>query len=331
MRVEEHIPLAPHTTFHIGGPARFFVRVSTIDELIEALSYAHSQHIPFLILGGGSNMLISDEGFAGLVIKIELKGISVKGDMYIAQAGEVWDDLTLRACTEGLWGIENLSGIPGTVGAAPIQNIGAYGVELKDSLAWVEAIDTKNNTLVRLTPHECDFGYRTSLFKKNLNRYVIVRVALALSSSGTPKLSYKDLAQAAQTQSLRDPRTIREAVLSIRSKKFPDLAVAGTAGSFFLNPIVSSQKAEELLKLYPGLPAFSAQGGMKISLAWLLDHALHVKDLSVGSARVFERQPLVIVAEKNAHAGDVFALQEKISSLVLEMFGISLQPEVRIV
>ena len=230
MQVEENVPLAPLTTFCIGGPARHFARVQNIKEIVRALSFAKEKALKVLILGGGSNVLISDAGFDGLVIKIEMTGVERDGETLIAEAGENWDALVERAVQEGLWGIENLSGIPGTVGAAPIQNIGAYGSEIKDTLAWVEAFDTQSGQVVRLQNSECGFGYRTSRFKKESSRFVVLRAAFKLNKNGAPNASYKDLAGISRS----NLDEIRAKVLAIRAGKFPDLQKEGTAGSFFI-------------------------------------------------------------------------------------------------
>ncbi len=333
--MKEHVPLAPYTTFRLGGPARVFFIVHDVDEIKEALSFSHEYSLPILILGSGSNVLITEGGFDGVVIKIELQGITKEenkdGVVYIASAGESWDGLVERACKEGLWGVENLSGIPGTVGAAPIQNIGAYGSELKNTLLWVEALDTTSGDLVRLTAEECQLSYRTSVFKRYRDRYIIVRVAFSLLKSGTPNIAYRDLAARFLGTPPSSPGDIRDAVLTIRSGKFPDLSKEGTAGSFFLNPIVPQEKAIELVKRYPELPHFSAQGGIKLSLAWLLDHALNLKGAHVGGARLYEHQPLVIVTDKTATTSDVLALKEKIFARVRDMFNFSIDTEIRII
>src|SRR3989344_7365215 len=203
MLIEENVPLAPLTTFFIGGPARYFARVTTVEELKQSLDYARDKSLATLVLGGGSNVLVSDAGFDGLVIKIEMMGVDpVKSSddhgagkvLLIAGAGESWDALVERAIQSGVWGIENLSGIPGTVGAAPMQNIGAYGAEVKDTLAWVEAFDTQSGAVIRLQNTECSFGYRTSRFKKEPGRFIILRAAFKLNKNGAPNTSYKDLA-----------------------------------------------------------------------------------------------------------------------------------------
>jgi len=335
LHIVENELLAPFTTLRLGGTARFFVRVTEVSEIEEALHFAKDRSLPVLFLGGGSNLLVREIGFNGLVIKIEIKGIEKKeeGDhaTYIAQAGEEWDAFVTRTCSDGYWGLENLSGIPGTVGAAPVQNIGAYGVELAESLLWIESIDTHTHTLVRHTPSQCHFSYRSSMFKKELNRYLIVRVAFMLSKRSTPRLAYKDVAAAFMGRVPTSSQEVRESILHIRAQKFPNLLLEGSAGSFFLNPIVPFELAESLVTHYPELPHFSVEGGVKLSLAWLLDHALHLRGTRIGGARLFEKQPLVIVTDTRATAKDVMLLQKKITADVEIAFSISLIPEVRII
>ena len=178
MQIKENVPLAPFTTFGIGGPAAFFNTVASVDELKESLDFARDKNLTTLIFGGGSNMLVPDAGWAGLVIKIEIKGVEIEGGkstnekLIIAGAGESWDALVARTVSEKLWGIENLSGIPGTVGGAVVQNIGAYGAALSQTLSWVEVLDTQTGEVKKLTNAECAFGYRESIFKKEEGRYV---------------------------------------------------------------------------------------------------------------------------------------------------------------
>ncbi len=326
MIIEENVPLAEMTTFRLGGAARFFVRVTSLQELEEALAFGAQKQLKLLLLGGGSNMLIQGS-VDGLVIKLELTGVERQENFLIAAAGESWDAFVAHAVREGLWGVENLSGIPGSVGAAPVQNVGAYGAEIKDTLAWVEVYDTQTHVVVRMQNAACGFGYRTSVFKREPGRYIILRAAFALRTDGAPNTAYRDLFDATSL-SLAE---VRAKVLSIRARKFPDLSVEGTAGSFFLNPVVSPAKAEELLALYPGLPHFPVEGGIKLSLAWLLDNALGIKGLAEGGARLFENQPLVVVASRGASTPDVRALVEKVSELAKNKLGIELETEVRII
>jgi UDP-N-acetylmuramate dehydrogenase len=332
MQIEERVPLAPYTTFHIGGPARYFARVESEHDFRNALGVSKLENLETLILGGGSNTLVTDDGFDGLVIKIEIGGIEKEGDRLIAGAGESWDALVACAAKEKLWGLENLSGIPGTVGGGVAGNIGAYGQALSQTLQWVEVFDIQAGEVKKMTNAECSFDYRDSFFKHDNGRHVILRAAFVLSSEGEPDISYKDLA-ARFSDSSQDIAAIREAVLAIRKGKFPDLTLEGTAGSFFKNPILSSEEAEKLKERYPEMPLFAMPEtvGIKIPLAWLLDHALGLKGTHVGGARLFEKQPLVIAASLGASAHDVRTLAEMVKEKVRDALGIELEAEVKII
>lgn len=337
MNIEKNVPLAPYTTFGIGGPALFLICVKNVEELKEALSFAAQKQLRVLVLGGGSNVVIEDSGFDGLVIKIEIKGIEIEqsagGAVVTAGAGESWDALVERTAQEGLWGMENLSGIPGTVGGAVAGNIGAYGQALSQTVAWVDALDVHTKEIKRFTNAECMFGYRESFFSIHSGSYSILRAAFTLTKTPKPELSYKDLAERFKDEKQPSLRAIREAVLTIRQGKFPDLDVEGTAGSFFKNPIVGKEVAEELVAAYPGLPIFAMPetDGVKVPLAWLLDRVLNIKGLSVGGARLFEKQPLVIAAKKGTPSSDVLELAQKVIEKVKENFSISIEPEVKII
>ena len=339
MSIEENVPLAPHTTFGIGGPARYLVLAQDEKEVYEGLVFAKEKQLPVLILGGGSNMLIDDAGFDGLVIKIEIKGIEIEaeqgvgGVVVVAGAGEGWDALVERTTQEGLWGIENLSGIPGTVGGAASGNIGAYGQALSQTLAWAEVWDTKAGEIKRFTNTECAFGYRESFFSIHSGSYIILRAAFTLTKTPKPELSYKDLTERFKDEKQPSLQAIREAVLTIRYGKFPDLGVEGTAGSFFKNPIVSKEVAEELVAAYPGLPIFAMPetDGVKVPLAWLLDKVLALKGFAIGGARLFEKQPLVVAAKKGTPSSDVLELAQKVIEKVKENFSIEIEPEVKII
>ncbi len=337
MIVEENVPLVPLTTFGIGGQALFLVRVATVDELQEALEFAKKKELKILILGGGSNMLVSDAGWGGLVIKIEINGVELieEKTMLIASAGERWDALVERAVQENLWGIENLSGIPGTVGGATVQNIGAYGAALSQTLKWVEVYDTETGAVKKMSNAECSFDYRDSFFKHDAGRHIVLRAAFILSTMPQPNISYKDLAArfAGSSPSLA---AIRDVVLEIRKGKFPDLSIEGTAGSFFKNPIIEQRQAQALQKQYPGMPLFDMPEttGVKVPLAWFLDYrhgVFDMRELQIGGARLFEKQPLVIVAQKNTSAHEVLMLAQKIKKEVKEKLLIDIEEEVRII
>ncbi len=339
MTIEEQIKLSPHTTFDIGGPARFFVRVTNTAELFEALAFAKKHNYKVFILGGGSNILIDDEGFDGLVIKIELAGVELAREgtaaLIVAAAGESWDTFVARTVEENLWGIENLSGIPGTVGGAVVQNIGAYGAALSQTLEWVEVLDRQTENIKTLTREACAFGYRDSIFKQNPGRYVVLHAAFSLSGVPNPNISYKDLQEQFKdkTPTIQE---IRAAVLGVRKNKFPDLGKEGSAGSFFKNPVVPAAEAKKIAARYPGLPLFSLPESVdiKIPLGWLLDFhhgVLDMREARVGGARLFEKQFLVIAAEKKSTAADVKQLAKIVQEKVFATCGLSVENEVHIV
>jgi UDP-N-acetylmuramate dehydrogenase len=327
--VRTSVPLAPLTTFHIGGPARYLIEAATEADLEAALSYAREQHLPLFILGAGSNVLIGDGGFNGMVIRMRMQDMHLEDDLLAADAGARWDDMVDAACTRSLYGIENLAGIPGTVGGAAVQNIGAYGAELAPCFAYADVIVSATGEKRRITRGEAHFAYRSSLFKEH-PELVIVRIALLLSAHGEVNASYADLVRAKEAGvPLSTPAEVANAVRAIRAKKFPSADEGGTAGSFFKNPVVETAQAAALLERYPKLPAFPQKDGrVKLSLAWLLDHALSLKGHRIRSARLYEKQPLVIVADEGANASDVDALATDVATRVHDAFGIRIEREV---
>lgn len=337
MTIKEGVLLAPYTTFCSGGFARFFCTVTSEEELLDALSFAKKKHIPFFILGGGSNILFSDSGFDGLVIRMAMCGVKYeeKGDIvYVtAQAGEIWDAFVLKSLEKGLWGLENLSYIPGTVGASPVQNIGAYGVEVKDTILCVRVLDSDSGEFMALSRAECDFSYRKSIFKKKeYKKYIIVSVTYELTRIPNPRLEYKDVALFFGLGTTSSLEHIRNAIMAIRREKFPSLDMYGTAGSFWKNPIVSKEKIDELKKNWPELPTFSVSDGMyKIPLAWVLDVALHLKGYSVGACRLFEKQPLVLVSKKDTSSKEIELFAFDIEKRVYDVSGINIEREVELV
>ncbi|MDE2038203.1 MAG: UDP-N-acetylmuramate dehydrogenase [Patescibacteria group bacterium] len=333
MNIQENIPLAEHTTFKIGGPARLFCSVTDERELEEAAALARERGMKAFILGGGSNVLVSDEGFPGLVIKMGIMGMTERDGVLSAGAGELWDDAVSFAVSKGLYGIENLSAIPGTVGAAPIQNIGAYGAEAASAIRTVRAFDLKEGRFVELAGTDCRFGYRDSLFKHEKGRYAVVRVDLALKKDGMTDIGYRDLklyfseGKGAGTEPTL--AAVRDAVIDIRWHKLPDWKLWGTAGSFFKNPIVAAEAYEALKARYPGLPGFpEPDGRVKLSLAWILDKVCAVKELCVGGACVYEKQALVVVAKPGASAAEVVALAQELMKRVKDATGIGIEAEV---
>lgn len=340
MHILENIPLRNLTTLKVGGNARFFVSIGNEEETREAVQYANKKALPLFVLGGGSNIVIPDEGFPGLVVKNEIKGFEViKNDSESAVitvgAGENWDE-TVRKVTEAhLWGIENLSLIPGTVGAAPVQNIGAYGVEAKDVIESVRAYDMGSHTIREFANEECSFSYRNSLFKEK-KRFVIVSVTFRLNKGFKPNLKYKDIHERVQelgfSESELTPQIMRDLVCDIRKQKLPDWTVTPTAGSFFKNPEVSAKEFSQLRDEYPDLPGYATDcGTVKIPLAWIIEHVCHLKGVQVRTARIYEKHALVIVTSENAVAGDVQELSEMVAHSVFQKTRIVIENEVQFV
>ena len=333
MITRERIPLSTLTTLRVGGDARFVIECASVSDVREAISFARSSELPWRVLGGGSNVLASDSGYEGVILLITIPGITTADEgAYVhmtAGAGVSWDDLVKEASRKGLWGIENLAGIPGTVGAAPVQNIGAYGTETKDTLVSVEVYDSERNEVRTLTNTECAFEYRESRFKHDRS-LVIVSVTFRLQKEGVPSVAYKDLAHAAeQGVDLSTPHAIAEAVRTIRSRKFPDITVEGTAGSFFKNPTVSEETFAKLKATYPELPGFPNADGIKIPLAFVLDKVLMLRGYTVGPVSLFREQPLVLVASNGATEKDIDTFANEIALRVFEVTGISIEREVQ--
>jgi len=342
MKIQENVSLAQYTTFKVGGPAKFFCLVKTEDELVEAVKFAKKKNLPIFIIGGGSNLLISDSGYSGLVIKLDLMGISFEGETVTACAGEDWDNFVNETINHGYNGLENLSAIPGTVGASPVQNIGAYGVEVSSLIKSVRVFDIKDGKFLVLTNADCQFLYRDSVFKHQKGRFMIVSASFKLDKNGKTNISYKDLEEYFEKRNVEingvvqskkelnpNPREVREAVIEIRSSKLPDWKKWGTAGSFFKNPIIGVQQYVDLKQQYPEIPGFpGCDGKIKISLAWILDKVCQAKNLAVGNAFVYEKQALVLVSKPGSSASEILALSRKIQDLVKEKTGIIIEAEV---
>lgn len=336
MKIEENVPLSSLTTFRTGGPARFLISVEKKEELLQAIAFSSEQNLPLVPIGHGSNMLPPDEGLPAVLVKYLPNSITeIEKDgktLVTAEAGAVWDALVSYAVARGLWGIENLASIPGTTGAAVVQNIGAYGAVIGDTLHTVEAYDTQEEKFRTFSRSECEFGYRTSIFKTNADRYIIVSVTLALSSKGAPNLDYRDLTIYFEKKPIEPTLVrVRDAVAEIRASKFPPLETYGTAGSFFLNPIFSATSVKAIREKYPQMPVYELpEGGVKVPLAWIFDQILHAKGRREGGAFIWEKQPLVIAGESTATTNDVLTLAEGIVKDFFTETGIKISPEVRV-
>lgn len=350
MLIQENIPLAPYTTFHIGGPARFFAVVSNQSELSEAVQFATDKEIPVFILGGGSNMLISDGGFDGLVIKLEFKGKEIieQDDETVTikiAAGEKWDDIVAWVVDQHFWGFENLSHIPGTVGALPVQNVGAYGQEASDTVVSVAAFDRLNKQEIIFSADECSFNYRQSIFNTTAkDRYVITAVVFRLYKQGRANVSYGDVAKYFADRAVESPSLMemRKAIIEIRNTKFPypDKPTSGNAGSFFKGPVLSDHQFQDLAlkikqnfsqEIFDRLMSMSdrlkVKQGYKTPGAFLIDMC-GLKGYQVGGAKINESQPAIILnASGAATARDVIQLFHYTRDFVREKTGVELLAE----
>ena len=325
--MQRDVLLAPMTTIGIGGPAKYFVRATTVDEIRDAIAFANDRNEPLFFLAGGSNLLISDKGFDGVVVKIELRGIVAESDREVkAAAGEVWDEFVAYAVDRELAGIECLSGIPGSVGATPIQNVGAYGQDVSETIIRVEALDRTSGKVVWLTNAECQFGYRSSLFKNvERDRYVVLSVTFRLTPNGEPSVRYPELQK--YLNGATDLRTVRDGVIAIRKRKGmvidandPDTR---SDGSFFMNPIIDASELPD-----PTMPHYPAgDGQVKLSAAWLIEHAGFSKGFALGNAGLSSKHTLAVINRGGASAADVLALVRLIQERVREKFGVELHPE----
>ncbi|HZI57424.1 MAG TPA: UDP-N-acetylmuramate dehydrogenase [Verrucomicrobiae bacterium] len=345
MRIQENIPLAPFTTLRVGGPARYFVDAHTKHEAAEAVAYAFARQLPLFVLGGGSNLVVSDSGWPGLVLKNSLAGVEFEGDLqkmvFHVAAGENWDNFVALAVSKNCGGLECLSGIPGTVGGTPVQNVGAYGQEVSETITRVHALEIATGNLLELSNADCGFAYRTSRFNTtHQNQFIVLEVSYRLHRNGEPKLEYADLKKffAASHDSHPTFQQVRDAVRSIRQSKAM-LIVEGdedsrSAGSFFKNPIISEAEATRVeamaqrfapAAILPRYPA--ANGQVKLAAAWLVEQSGFHKGYSLGPVGISRKHTLAIVNRGGATAKDVLALKDEIQKKVLDTWGVSLQPE----
>ncbi len=336
MKIEKDVKLKDFTTFRIGGPAQFFCAVTTEAELQEAVKFAHENNLEIFVLGGGSNILISDEGFEGLVIKMEMKGATFTddGDTFVhveVKAGEEWDGFVAECVGRGLYGVETLSYIPGTVGGAVVQNAGAYGTEVKDIIETVRVFDITQGVFADFMNHHCEFEYRNSLFKRDQGRYIILSVTFRLEKKGTVNTKYREVSEYFSTKNISSPtlEEVRNAVIEIRKRKLPDVHEIGTAGSFFKNPIIALGHAAELKQQFPDLPVYPVDDTyVKVSLAWIIDKACNFKGMGKGDVGTYKNQALVLVNNGNATAKEVKEFAHEIEKIVFEKTKIQIEPEV---
>lgn len=340
------VPIAPFTTLELGGRARFFLDAARESEIVEALRWATAEGHPAALLGGGSNVVVGDGGFPGLVVRVATRGIEVDRScdevLLTAAAGEPWDKVVTMAVAEGWAGIECLSGIPGTTGATPIQNVGAYGQEVGEVLRQVHALDRRTFEPVTLSPRELRLGYRTSRLRREPGRYVVLSVTLALTPGGRARIRYGELAIALAPHG-HDPNLVqvREAVLELRRGKSMLLDAEDpnrrSVGSFFVNPLLSLQAADEVARraLAAGciarpedLPRYPASAGLvKLPAAWLVERAGFARGVRRGAFGLSTRHALALVHHGGGSAAELLALARDIAGAVHERFGIALVPE----
>ncbi|MCL2416846.1 MAG: UDP-N-acetylmuramate dehydrogenase [Bacteroidales bacterium] len=342
MKIEQNIPLRKHNTFGIDVNARYFVEISTIDELKTLVSSDIFQNNSYLILGGGSNILFT-KSFDGLVIKPNFKGIEVvretENEIFIkAYSGEIWHDFVMYCCEKNWNGLENLAYIPGNVGASPIQNIGAYGVEIKDVLDSLEAFNFETKQIDIFSNIDCKFDYRESVFKHEYKgRYVICSVTFRLSKQPKFDTNYTAVNDELKRMNVSElsAKTIAEAITTIRKSKLPETSKIGSAGSFFKNPTVSQDIFQSLKTQYPDIVAYpchpeqSEGSAMKLAAGWLIEHA-GWKGFRKGDAGVHTQQALVLVNYGKATGAEILNLAHQIIDSVKSKFGIELAPEVNI-
>ncbi|GAA4933376.1 UDP-N-acetylmuramate dehydrogenase [Nonomuraea thailandensis] len=332
--------LAPYTTLRLGGPARDFAEATSAEQLVSLIAEADMNGVPTLVLGGGSNVVVSDDGFDGLVVKVATEGVAVSRDgeqvVLVVQAGEDWDRLAARAVAEGWSGIECMSGVPGLVGSTPIQNVGAYGQEVAHTIRCVRAYDRRTRQVVDLEARQCGFSYRDSLFKRDPSRYVVLAVTYALDVSElSGPLAYEELARrlGAEAGGRVPLDRARAAVLELRRGKGmvldPDDPDTRSAGSFFTNPVLTPEQAAELAVRAPGHPHWEMPGGLiKVPAAWLIEQAGYPKGYERGPVRISTKHTLALTNPTGAAtAADLLALAREVRDGVREKFGVTLVNE----
>lgn len=334
LSLRSDVSLRDHNTFGIDARARYFLDVESSGILQKVNEAPGLCAVPRLVLGGGSNILLTGD-FPGLVLHMAMKGVAVVGEdadaVHVrAAAGENWHEFVLWTLRQGYGGLENLSLIPGSVGAAPIQNIGAYGAEVKDVLRSVTVFDFDSGTTLNLDNAACEFAYRDSVFKRGLSgKVAILDVTFALPKRWQPNLRYADVAQELASLGVAQPtpQQVSEAVIAIRSRKLPDPLKIGNAGSFFKNPVVGADLRNALLEQYPGMASYAqSDGSFKLAAGWLIDQC-GWKGKRLGAAGVYERQALVLVNHGGAQGSDIVALARQIQADVQGRFGVQLEPE----
>lgn len=330
LELQSQFDLTAFNTLGLLSIAESYVAITESEQIPQLISYAAEQNLPVLWLGGGSNLVLA-EAVPGIVAQVKLPGVELlesteQRALLRVGAGEVWHPFVRWTLEQGYFGLENLALIPGSVGASPVQNIGAYGVEVCELIESVDAYDSQTQQWVSLTAADCKFGYRDSLFKRNPGRFVISSVTFRLSRQYQPKLSYAPLAQRFGDKSEIDALEVFEAVCEIRSAKLPDPAILGNAGSFFKNPVVTQSQFEKLLADYPAIPNYPAESGRKLAAGWLIEQS-GLKGYTDALVGVHKLQALVLVNYGGASRSDIERLALSVREQVRIQFGVELEQE----
>jgi len=330
VKLREHVPLAPRTTLALGGPARFYVEAEDDAALIEALRWARAEGVEARVLGGGSNLIVADAGFDGLVIEVAQRGLQIDGGRVTAAAGEDWDAFVARCVAEDLAGVECLSGIPGRVGATPIQNVGAYGQEVSQTIERVRVLDRESLAQRELTPDDCAFAYRDSMFKRDPGRFVVLEVTFALAPGGAPLLAYAELQKALAADAAPSLARVRETVIALRRRKSMVLDPADpngrSAGSFFTNPIVAPEVAARIVEASDApVPRWPTDDGrVKLAAGWLIERAGMCKGTRRGAVGISTAHALALVHHGGGTTAELLALADEVRAAVEAKYGVRL-------
>ncbi len=342
MEIQENVNIKDYSTFKIGGKFRYFILIKNEDDFLSLITIVKDnikyKDLPLYIIGSGSNIVFSDGIINGIFIKLGIEKFDIlkeeKDDVYIkVGAGMSWDDFVKKSIDQNFSGVEAMSIIPGTVGAGPVQNIGAYGVEVKDVLSEVVVYDLKENKIKNLSNKDCEFSYRDSIFKKEKGRYIILYVVYRLSKDKPKVPNYPDVLNYFKEKNINEPNLveIREAIISIRNSKLPDFRILPNVGSFFKNPIVLNEIAEKIKIEFPDIKSFKVgEDYTKIPAGWLIENA-GLKGKDFGNISIYHKNALVLVNNGNATFQDLTNTKNEILKIVKEKFGISLEQEPEII
>ncbi len=327
MKIRENVPISELTTMRLGGPAKFVIEIESQDEVVEAFDFIHDKNLPFYILGDGANTIGHDEGFDGVIVMNKIKGVTVSDNMVYAFGGEEWDKVVEKACENDLTGIEALSNIPGTAGAAPVQNIGAYGQDVSKVLKTVEVYDTLIDEFKTLTNEDLKFSYRKSILNsEEAGRYFVIAIALELKKGQMERPFYNSLERYIEANNETDfsPKSIRRMVGAIRADKLPDPKERASAGSFFKNVYLSDEESAEAEA--KGLPVYHGKDGNKINSGWLIEHA-GLSGKTLHGMTVNDKAALVLINDSAKSYSDLAAARAEIVKTVKEKYGYEIQQE----